>query len=218
MKIKHKYNSQATKWLDIGSSIFMVILIMITGQVVKEKMTLEGNVYLIIIAISLLAEKFSFKGQKKTGEKSHIGLRYTLFVFWWLLICLPLIEHSYYPRNSWIVTSMGLVIAITGTIIRAVGITTLGKYFSAHIEIWDNQRIVEEGIYKYIRHPAYSGNVMQTIGFPLILNAYFSITISIIVIALFVYRIVLEEKVLIEAFPQYREYMKRTKRIIPGIW
>ncbi|MGI5860217.1 MAG: methyltransferase family protein [Tepidanaerobacteraceae bacterium] len=44
------------------------------------------------------------------------------------------------------------------------------EIFSRDVETWENQRIVKSGIYRYIRHPAYTGNILQIVGFPLILN------------------------------------------------
>jgi len=54
------------------------------------------------------------------------------------------------------------LLVLIGIIIREI--------FSRDVETWENQRIVKSGIYRYIRHPAYTGNILQIVGFPLILN------------------------------------------------
>lgn len=87
-----------------------------------------------------------------------------------------------------------------------------------HIEIKDNHELIEKGPYKLIRHPAYAGNILQAVGIPLILNAYCSLSISTVLIFLFLYRLKLEEETLIREVKGYRDYTKRTCRLIPKVW
>ena len=109
-------------------------------------------------------------------------------------------------------------LTVSGTVLWAGGIWLLRKYFSDHIEIKDNHELIEKGPYKFIRHPAYAGNIIQAVGIPLILNAYYSLGISAVLIFLFLYRLKLEEEVLIRTVKGYRDYVKRTDRLIPKVW
>ncbi len=95
---------------------------------------------------------------------------------------------------------------------------TPGKYFSVHIEIKNNHQLIESGSYKFTRHPAYAGNIWQAVGIPLILNAYFSLGTSAVLIFLFLYRLMFEEEILIRKTKGYGDYVKRTKRLIPKVW
>lgn len=130
----------------------------------------------------------------------------------------PVYEYWHFPRLNLAATAAGTLIALVGTAVRASGIYSLGEFFSAHVETWGHQAVVEKGPYLYIRHPAYAGNILQAVGMPLILNAYLTLLLSAFIISLFLVRLVLEEKVLTDKLPGYQEYMKRTKRIIPGVW
>jgi len=94
----------------------------------------------------------------------------------------------------------------------------LGEYFSVHIEIKDKHELIENGPYKFIRHPAYAGNIIQAASIPLILNAYYSLSISAVLIFLFLYRLKLEEDTLIREVKGYGDYTKRTYRLIPKVW
>jgi protein-S-isoprenylcysteine O-methyltransferase Ste14 len=95
---------------------------------------------------------------------------------------------------------------------------TLGKYFSAHIEIKNNHQLIENGPYKFIRHPVYAGNTLHAIGIPLILNAYLTLGISAVLILLFLYRLKLEEEILVREVKGYEDYARRINRLIPKIW
>ncbi|MGI6424604.1 MAG: methyltransferase family protein [Tepidanaerobacteraceae bacterium] len=121
-------------------------------------------------------------------------------------------------RYNTILTILGMWLVLLGIIIRGIGIRTLGEYFSRDVETWENQKVVKTGIYKHIRHPAYAGNILQVIGFPLILNSYFSLVLSAITIFGFIWRIRVEEEFLKREVPEYRKYIEETKGIIPKIW
>jgi protein-S-isoprenylcysteine O-methyltransferase Ste14 len=111
----------------------------------------------------------------------------------------------------------GVLLTVLGTSLRAWAVLILGKYFSVHIQVDDGHKLVETGPYKYIRHPAYAGNILQAVGIPLILNAYFSLGISAILVFLFLYRLNLEERILTQEIKGYADYITRTKKLIPKI-
>lgn len=115
---------------------------------------------------------------------------------WFTSLIIPVLEYGYIMRNNSMFTIIGAALVIAGITIRGIGIKTLGKYFSRDVETWDDHKIVRTGIYKYIRHPAYAGNILQIIGFPLILNSYFSLILSLITIYGFIWRIRVEESFL----------------------
>jgi protein-S-isoprenylcysteine O-methyltransferase Ste14 len=56
---------------------------------------------------------------------------------------------------------------------------TLGRYWSTHIEIRDDQHIVREGPYKYVRHPGYLSLVIENLSLPVMLNAYYFLLVVI---------------------------------------
>jgi protein-S-isoprenylcysteine O-methyltransferase Ste14 len=88
------------------------------------------------------------------------------------------------------------------------------------VTIRDNHQIKKDGLYKVIRHPAYSGSILSFIGFGISLNNWISlIIITILIVSAMLYRISIEEKLLIEHFgPDYLEYTKKTYRLVPWIY
>ena len=60
--------------------------------------------------------------------------------------------------------SLGLGLLVVGIIIRWSAIYTLGKYFTGTVMIKDDHRLVQNGLYRYLRHPAYAGALLAHLG------------------------------------------------------
>ena len=114
----------------------------------------------------------------------------------------------------------GVAIIILGMILRFVAIKTLGRFFTVDLSVREGHTLVNAGLYKYIRHPSYSGSLLSFFGFPLSLNNWVSlIVIFVPVLLVFLYRIRLEEGMLVKQLgTEYEAYQKRTKRLIPWIY
>ncbi|MFQ5712267.1 MAG: methyltransferase family protein [Candidatus Geothermarchaeales archaeon] len=70
-----------------------------------------------------------------------------------------------------------------------------------------------------MRHPAYLGSLLLSPGIPLIFSSFYGFLLILWIIPCFLYRIRIEESMLLEKFgDEYREYMKETKKIIPFIY
>lgn len=218
VKFKNTYKDRIS-WII---SIFMLLLAAAAWMVLDRNWDsfnhLPVYVYAGTLIFYLRAEKFAYRGSDLSGVRSSEWTRHLLLLSWWLLLIVPVFEYSLFPRSSFAVTTAGTLLAVSGTILRTWGIWTLGKYFSVHIEIKDNHELIETGPYRFIRHPAYAGNLLQAVGIPLILDAYYSLSISAVLIFLFLYRLKLEEEVLIRDVRGYRDYVKRTYRLIPKLW
>jgi protein-S-isoprenylcysteine O-methyltransferase Ste14 len=114
----------------------------------------------------------------------------------------------------------GLILLIAGLIVRIVAIATLGKAFSANVAIRSTQTVQRSGLYRFVRHPSYLG--MEMIFLASGLHAHNWISLAILLIfptAAVLYRIHVEEAALLGAFGDgYADYMRATKRLIPGVY
>lgn len=118
-----------------------------------------------------------------------------------------------------LVNVVGLGLFSMGVSIRLVARRALGKYFSSGLKTTQKHELIKHGIYKYIRHPAYLGSLLLSPGVPLIFSSLYGFLLILGIIPCFLYRIRIEESMLIEKFGnEYREYMKETKKIIPFIY
>lgn len=78
---------------------------------------------------------------------------------------------------------------------------------------------VTHGPYAIVRHPMYSGSILQYLSFPLILGSAWSLAVSLAVIAVVVIRTGLEDKTLYNELPGYADYTRQTRhRLLPGVW
>ena len=113
-----------------------------------------------------------------------------------------------------------VVIMITGIVVRWTAIVSLGKAFSANVAIRDSQTVYRNGLYKFVRHPSYSGMVLVFVAIALHERNWLAAAVVIILPTLaLLYRIHVEEAALREAFgEQYSSYCNTTKRLIPGIY
>jgi len=93
------------------------------------------------------------------------------------------------------------------------------KYFSSHVRIEEEQKVIQTGPYKIVRHLFYSTFILFWIFTPLSLGSYLSVIPGLFGIILVVYRTFKEDKFLQENLPGYKEYSNNVKyRLFPGIW
>jgi protein-S-isoprenylcysteine O-methyltransferase Ste14 len=115
------------------------------------------------------------------------------------------------------VTYVGSALVLAGTAVRQWAIAVLGRYFSDMIGVQKDQKVVQNGPYRLIRHPSYAGLLLIFIGWGLAFQSWGALLAVILVFGVcFGYRMISEERMLTsELGKSYTEYMKRTKRIIP---
>ncbi|MDR0749638.1 MAG: isoprenylcysteine carboxylmethyltransferase family protein [Tannerellaceae bacterium] len=97
---------------------------------------------------------------------------------------------------------------------------TLGDNWSPVLEIRREHTLITDGPYRYVRHPMYSDMMLWLVSFTLITaNWFYALTISTGLAIMLIVRIPDEERLMMERFGEpYRAYMKRTKRLIPGVF
>ena len=92
-------------------------------------------------------------------------------------------------------------------------------YLSRTIEVQENQKVIDTGLYGIVRHPMYSATTLLFLSMPLVLASPLSFAIMLLYIPLIAKRIRNEEKVLEEGLEGYKEYKTRVKsKVIPFIW
>lgn len=92
-------------------------------------------------------------------------------------------------------------------------------YLSRTVEVQENQKVIDTGLYGVVRHPMYMSTLVLFLALPLVLGSVLSLCIMLFYIPIIIMRIKNEEQVLREGLDGYEEYMKKVKyRIIPFIW
>ena len=114
----------------------------------------------------------------------------------------------------------GLAVMWLGLAVRVWAITVLGRSFRTTVEIDDNQRVIQSGPYRWIRHPSYTGVLLLAAGYGLAMGNWLSLVITLAVpCAAMLRRISVEETALVETLGRrYEVYRAHTKRLVPGLW
>jgi protein-S-isoprenylcysteine O-methyltransferase len=115
---------------------------------------------------------------------------------------------------------VGLLVFVAGLALRWYAIIYLGRFFTVNVAIAADHRVIDSGPYRYLRHPSYTGALAAFLGLGLCLANWLSLACAIIpVSAAFWWRIRVEEAALVNGLgDNYRDYMRRTRRLIPGIF
>jgi protein-S-isoprenylcysteine O-methyltransferase Ste14 len=187
-------------WLFIGALCIPMIFVII---------------YLIINNPDLMVKRMK-TDEKEKPQKIYLFLSIIASV---ITFVLPGLDY----RFHW--SSVPLWLVIISTVVMIAGyllffiVMKQNSYASRVIEIQEEQKLIDTGLYSFVRHPMYFAATILYGFSPLILGSYFAMIPMIFIPLLLVIRIRNEEKVLLKGLKGYEEYMKKAKfRLIPYIW
>lgn len=93
------------------------------------------------------------------------------------------------------------------------------EYLSRTVEVSENQKVVDSGLYGLVRHPMYTSTIFLFLSMPLVLDSIFSFIVMLIYPIIIIFRIRNEEKVLENELIGYKEYKEKVKyKLIPYLW
>jgi len=172
----------------------------------------------IVLAIKnpeLLRKRLNAK-EKEAEQKSVILFSALMFVSGFVVAGLDY-------RYQWLVLPQWLVLAATALFLFAyllyIEVLRENTYLSRTIEVQENHKVVDTGLYGIVRHPMYTSTILLFLSMPLVLGSIFSFIIFLIYPVITVKRIRNEEEVLEKSLEGYSEYKKQIKyRLIPFIW
>jgi protein-S-isoprenylcysteine O-methyltransferase len=134
------------------------------------------------------------------------------------LAALSHVGPRFHPAVPWHWFGAGLFVA--GTVLRWCSIVHLGRFFSVDVAIASDHTVVDTGPYRFVRHPSYTGLLVQCAGLGVVLGTAFSLfAILVPTFLVLAHRIRVEERVLLGNLGEaYAAYTRRTKRLLPGIF
>jgi protein-S-isoprenylcysteine O-methyltransferase Ste14 len=113
---------------------------------------------------------------------------------------------------------LGDVLVATGLGIAMLVVIQNG-YAAATVTVETGQKVVSSGVYTFVRHPMYVGNVIMMVGVPLALGSYWGLLFVLPGVAALVFRIRDEETMLSQELAGYREYAHEVRyRLLPYVW
>ncbi|MFB0562712.1 MAG: isoprenylcysteine carboxylmethyltransferase family protein [Candidatus Lokiarchaeia archaeon] len=171
-----------------------------------------------VIVVQRLVESYLPNWKKVKGIKLAKWTWIAFSITYPLLIFGSVGEYFLISRriNLWI-SGIGLGIVAVRIWLKWWAMLTLGEYWSVQIEVRELHKLVKDGPYRYLRHPAYLSNLMEYLGVPLIANAYYTlIGVLLVYLPLNLIRLYLEEKELIRKFgKEYEDYRKEVPALLP---
>jgi protein-S-isoprenylcysteine O-methyltransferase Ste14 len=184
---------------------------------------------IIIIVVSYLYGFFEVFLNLRQRSKSKVTTSSDKSSLWWLYGLITLgyalsfsigatkVGRIYYWNTFF---AVGMALVVIGLMIRIYSILTLKQYFTYSVAKVENHKIIETGLYKFIRHPGYLGQLIIFIGISTSISNWLSILVMMIPVTLgYLYRIKIEERFMLEQLGEdYLNYQERTKRIIPMIY
>ena len=145
----------------------------------------------------------------KAKDILFVGLQLLLFILFFLL---P--SRQGWQSPSWVKVAF-LVIAIMGLLIAVLALLQLRGNLSPFPRPVSQGTLIQTGLYKKIRHPVYTGLLLFFFGYAMWEPSLFKLFIAFLLLLLFYFKSSYEEKLLLEKFPEYREYQNRSYRFFP---
>ena len=191
-----------TSAMNIGTIIFWVSMVWLASEILlaflwRSKSTdirrdkSSQKIIWIVVAISFSVSIF-FKSQR----------------------------FGHFGAGSMVIPNVGIALIVCGMIVRWIATFSLRRQFTVDVAIIEGHRLVTKGIYRYLRHPIYSGILLAFVGLGLSFANFASlVVIAVPITAAFLHRIKIEERALLDHFgAEYQAYCASTKRLIPFVY
>ena len=161
--------------------------------------------------------------KKRLNIKEKQGDQRLVVLFSAIMFIAGFIVAGLNYRYSWIILPdiaiiISSIIFVLSYILYAE-VLRENKYLSRTIEVQENQKVIDTGLYGIIRHPMYMATIFLFLSMPLILGSIYSFVIFLLYPIIIAKRIKNEEEVLEKDLKGYKEYKEKVKyKVIPFIW
>lgn len=171
----------------------------------------------LLQAIIIIAQPLR-KPDKLDKKKGFHWTTLTIIVCQTLMIITCLLDTFLNPKTTNYLNLIGLALVLISLILTYASLNDLGESYSLKIKVKKGQKLVTTGTYKYIRNPMDLASLLFMAGLPLFSSSLISISFLFPFIPIMIAKINFEEKLLSKQLKGYKEYMKKTKRLIPYIY
>jgi protein-S-isoprenylcysteine O-methyltransferase Ste14 len=132
-----------------------------------------------------------------------------------LLFSIYMLDLDWSLGVSHLIKMMGLIISILGLVVIILSILQLNKNLTPFPTPKDNSVLIENGMYKLVRHPIYSGLILLFVGYGVYQNSLYKVIITFLLLLLFHFKTKYEEQQLQNKFSQYNLYKSKTGKFFP---
>lgn len=161
--------------------------------------------------------------KKRLNVKEEETEQRQVIVFSGIMFLAAFLAAGFSFRYKWLMLPFAVSVAAAVLFLAAYAlyaeVLRENTYLSRTIEVQENQKVIDTGLYGIVRHPMYMATVFLFLAMPLVLGSVISFIILFAYIPIIIKRIRNEEQVLAEGLPGYKKYMEKVKyRLIPFIW
>jgi len=177
----------------------------------------------MFIAGLILTKKNPYLLEKRLNAKEEQSEQKTVIALSGIMFLVGFVVAGLDYRFQWIKLPEWLVIVGAVVFVIAYGlyaeVLRENTYLSRTIEVQENQKVIDTGLYGIVRHPMYAVTLILFLSMPIVLGSVISFMIFLAYPFIIAGRIKNEEKVLEEGLAGYKEYKQKVKyRLVPFIW
>jgi protein-S-isoprenylcysteine O-methyltransferase Ste14 len=166
-----------------------------------------------------LLERRVNAGIRAEKEKSQKIIQVLATITFMAVLAFPAFDHRFcWSAAPPCVAAAGDVLVVLGLLIVFL-VFKENTYTAGVITVEAGQKVMSTGPYALVRHPMYAGALVMLLGVPLALGSWWGLLTFIPITIVIVWRLLEEEKFLLENLPGYSEYRNRVRhRLVPFIW
>ena len=174
-----------------------------------------AGIVMMIKNPELLKKRLNAK-EKQSEQGLLIKLSGLMFLIGFIIAGLNYrLEWHVLPAS----VSVGATVVFLTAYLLYAEVLRENTYLSRTIEIQENQKVIDTGLYGIVRHPMYTVTILLFLSMPLILGSIYSFLVFLAYPILIAQRSKYEEKLLEKKLEGYCEYQKKVKyRLVPFIW
>jgi protein-S-isoprenylcysteine O-methyltransferase Ste14 len=213
----------------LGTLLFFAVIFISAGHFCYWQGLVYTGIGLFMVVLQytalrldsdLLKERSTPGEGVKNWDKLILGLSFLATISMYSVAGLDSGRYHWSPDFHWSIYLLGAILTASGQLLFLIA-QKQNKFFSSIVRVQTDRghTVCETGLYKVVRHPAYLGSVIQTIGFPLLFGSLWSIIPVSGLIILLLTRTHLEDNTLQNELKGYKEYTSKIRyRLIPYVW
>ena len=207
----------AARFLFVG--LLSTVVVLSGGGILLRRPV--GVAYIVLFILWMLSTVLG----RPVGQSSIYNRSQRVILVLGSLAIIPLVilapwEYTHFsgpiPRDT-VLAWFGLALFAAGICLQTAAMATLQGMYTLRLGV-QRHRLITTGAYRVVRHPGYLGNILELFGIGLSLSSLFALATAFLVVPLLLLRIRDEEAMLKFEYPEYEDYTRHTKRLVPFIW
>jgi protein-S-isoprenylcysteine O-methyltransferase Ste14 len=201
----------------------MALFVLLVPFAFAPDRLLHPSPWILVLAVMAVYLGQPTPGRKAFADPVDKGSAQLIIIGGNVSTLLPVVEFvarselAPRPLSAWVV--VGALGVAAGAVLRIRAVTTLGRFFTAVVQVQAGQRVIREGPYAWVRHPSYSGVLLVLLGeAALFQSAAGLFCVVLAMLPIYMYRIRIEEKALLEGLgDEYRRYQEEVGALVPRL-